>query len=65
MNRKEIITRVLAGLIIVTTLATIITYFVLKSDKPWMAFYFACCGGILDLNFVVSLYLINRNIKEK
>jgi hypothetical protein len=53
------------GLIIVVTVATIITYFVLAADRPWLAFYYACCGGILDLNFLITIFLINKNIKDK
>jgi uncharacterized membrane protein len=64
MSRKKLIIRILIGLIIVVTVASIITYFVLAgSSRPWLAFYFACCGVILDLNFLLSIYLINKNVK--
>ena len=45
MNKKTL-TRVLLGLIAITTVATVIAYFVIKPDRPWMAFYVACCGGV-------------------
>lgn len=63
MNRKTL-TRVLLGLIVITVLATVITYFVMKPDRPWMAFYIACCGGVLVFNFLLSLFLINKNLKK-
>jgi uncharacterized membrane protein len=63
MKRKKLIIWILIGLLIVVTIATIITYFVLATDRPWLAFYFACCGGILDLNFLITLFLINKNFK--
>ena len=62
MNKKTL-TRVLLGLIAITTVATVIAYFVIKPDRPWMAFYVACCGGVLVFNFLISLFLVNKNLK--
>ena len=62
MNKKTL-TRVLTGLIILTVIATVITYFVMKPDRPWMAFYMACCGGVLVFNFLISLFLV-KNLKK-
>ena len=63
MNKKTL-TRVLLGLIAITTVATVIAYFVIKPDRPWMAFYVACCGGGLVFNFLISLFLVNKNLKK-
>ena len=63
MNKKTL-TRVLTGLIILTVIATVITYFVMKPDRPWMASYMACCGGVLVFNFLISLFLVNKNLKK-
>ncbi len=63
MNKKTL-TRVLLGLISITTVATVIAYFVIKPDRPWMAFYVACCGGVLVFNFLISLFLVNKNLKK-
>ena len=63
MNKKTL-TRVLTGLIILTVIATVITYFVMKPDQPWLAFYVACCGGVLVFNFLISLFLVNKNFKK-
>ena len=63
MNKKTL-TRALTGLIILTVIATVITYFVMKQDRPWMAFYMACCGGVLVFNFLISLFLVNKNLKK-
>ncbi|WP_459189323.1 hypothetical protein ACGE0T_04395 [Parabacteroides sp. APC149_11_2_Y6] len=63
MNKKTL-TRVLWGLIVITVIATVITYFVMKPDRPWMAFYVACCGGVLVFNFLISLFLVNKNLKK-
>ena len=63
MNKKTL-TRVLLGLIAITTVATVIAYFVIKPDRPWMAFYVACCGGVLVFNFLISLFLVNKNLTK-
>ena len=63
MNKKTL-TRVLLGLIAITTVAPVIAYFVIKPDRPWMAFYVACCGGVLVFNFLISLFLVNKNLKK-
>ena len=63
MNKKTL-SRVLLGLIAITTVATVIAYFVIKPDRPWMAFYVACCGGVLVFNFLISLFLVNKNLKK-
>ena len=63
MNKKTL-TRVLLGLIAITTVATVIAYFVIKPDRPWIAFYVACCGGVLVFNFLISLFLVNKNLKK-
>lgn len=63
MNKKTL-TRVFFGLIAITIVATVIAYFVIKPDRPWMAFYVACCGGVLVFNFLISLFLVNKNLKK-
>ena len=63
MNKKTL-TRVLLGVFAITTVATVIAYFVIKPDRPWMAFYVACCGGVLVFNFLISLFLVNKNLKK-
>ena len=63
MNKKTL-TCVLLGQIAITTVATVIAYFVIKPDRPWMAFYVACCGGVLVFNFLISLFLVNKNLKK-
>lgn len=63
MNKKTL-SRILIGLSIITAVASVITYFVLERDRPWMAFYLACCGGVLVFNFLISLFLVNKNLKK-
>ena len=63
MNKKTL-THVLLGLSAFTIIATIIAYFVIKEDRPWLAFYVACCGCVLVFNFLISLFLVNKYLKK-
>jgi len=65
MNRRKIIMSVLTGLILIIAIATAVLYFQWNKDRPWMAFYVACCGGVLILNLLFSLFLVNKNFKKK
>lgn len=46
----------------IIAIGSMIMYFVLKPEKPWMAFYVACCGGILIVNLILSMIFIKKNI---
>ena len=63
MKKKKLITRILFIFIIFTAIATGIVYFVYNKEKPLLAFYLACCGGILVLNFFATLFLVRKNFK--
>lgn len=63
MNKKTL-TRVLIGLTVLSVIGFTIAYFVLQGEKPWLAFYVACCGGVLVFNFLISLFLVNKNFKK-
>lgn len=63
MNKKTI-ARVLIGLSAITAVATLIAYLVIRQEKPWLAFYVACCGCVLVFNFLISLFLVNKNFKK-
>jgi hypothetical protein len=55
---------ILVGLTCLTALATVVAYFVLKNERPWMAFYIACCGGILVLNLLATTFFIHKNFRN-
>ncbi|MDL2266297.1 hypothetical protein LJC43_07950 [Parabacteroides sp. OttesenSCG-928-G21] len=65
MNRRKTFTRVLIGLAIIITIATVIAYFVIATEKPWLAFYVACCGGVIVVNLLISLLFVFKNFKNK
>lgn len=62
MNKK-LITRILLALIVLTIFATVILYFVYQNEKPMMAFYLACSGGLFVINFSITLFFIRKNFK--
>ncbi len=63
MNKKTV-TLVLIGLTLITAIGFTIAYFLLRNEKPWMAFFVASCGGVLVFNFLISLFLVNKNFKK-
>lgn len=64
MNRK-LIARVLIVVIVLMALLTVAAYLYYDAaGKPNMALYCALAGGVIDLNFIVALYLVNKNFKD-
>ncbi|MCK9342505.1 MAG: hypothetical protein M0P33_01180 [Massilibacteroides sp.] len=63
MSKKKKIILVLALLAGITILASMVAYFILRGERPWTAFYLICCGGILALNFLFSIFLVYKNFK--
>jgi len=57
--------RILIGCIVAFLLASVGVYFALAPERPWMAFYFACCGGVIALNLLITLFFVNKNVKNK
>lgn len=65
MNKRKIFIYVTGGLAALIAIASVAAYFILKPEKPWMAFFTACCGGILVVNLLFSMFLVNRNFRKK
>jgi len=65
MKKRKIILRVLLILIVIIAIGSTIIYFVYESqNKPWKAFYVACCGGILIVNLIISMIFVYKNIRQ-
>jgi putative flippase GtrA len=64
MNRRKIFTSLFAGLAALAAIVSTIAYFLLRVEKPWMAFFIACCGGLLVINFLFSLFLVRKNFRK-
>jgi zinc transporter ZupT len=62
-KRKKTLLLILAAVAVLLLLATAITCFTLRHEKPWLAFYLACAGGCLIANILLSMVLIHKNIK--
>ncbi|MGL4411247.1 MAG: hypothetical protein ACRCTF_03795 [Bacteroidales bacterium] len=60
MNRKSIILRILYILIAVTIVAAAVCYMVLPT---LMGSYIAMCAVVLVLNFLISIFFVNKNFK--
>lgn len=64
MSRRKKFIIVIAVLAIIIAIATVVAYFLIKPDKPWMAFFIACCGGVLLCNLLLSFILVMKNFKN-
>ena len=63
MKRKIIwILLIIIALIIITA---IITYHIYQPEKPWFAFFIACCAGVLVVNLFASVFFFSKNFKDK
>lgn len=65
MSKRKLILTILAGLAAIVGIATVIAYFIVKPDKPWLAFYIACCGGVIVVNFLISIFFVNKNFRDR
>ncbi|MDR0743978.1 MAG: hypothetical protein LBF05_06455 [Tannerella sp.] len=62
---KKKVVRVLLTVIALILIATIVTYFIFREEREWLAFYIACCGGVLIVNLIISIIFVNKNFKNK
>ena len=62
---KRTIIRILLILIALIIVAAIVTYRFYEPEKPWLAFFIACCAGALVVNLGISIYFVNKNFKDK
>jgi hypothetical protein len=44
-------------------IASAIAYFVIVQDREWLAFYVACCGGVLIVNLIILAVFVYKNFK--
>ncbi|WP_277464740.1 hypothetical protein [Parabacteroides sp. PF5-6] len=64
MSRRKTFITVIITLIALIAIASVVSYFVIAPEKPWKAFFVACCGGVLVVNLLLSLFLVMKNFKK-
>ena len=64
MKGKQLILHIIYVLMAILTIASAIAYLVLVKDREWMAFYVACCGGVLVINLIIIAFFVHKNFKE-
>lgn len=64
MSKKKIIIYVLAVLIGIAALGSVIAYFILQPDKPFLALFVAGMGGIIVVNLGLILFFVNKNLRQ-
>ncbi|MDR0757029.1 MAG: hypothetical protein LBF85_04190 [Tannerella sp.] len=63
MKKKNVMQRIILIMIALIAISAGVSYFILEPEKPWLAFYAACCGGVLIINLVIMLIFIRKNFK--
>ena len=63
--RRTTVIKILLVIIVLITIATVITYYIYAKEKPWVAFYLACCGGVLVVNLILSIIFVSKNFRDK
>ncbi|MDR1380251.1 MAG: hypothetical protein LBJ47_02105 [Tannerella sp.] len=64
MKKKKVL-HVLLFVVVFILITTIVAYFAYKPVNEWLAFYIACCGGVLVVNLVISMIFVNKNFRDK
>ncbi|MDR3250208.1 MAG: hypothetical protein LBT42_00890 [Tannerella sp.] len=64
MKKKRVI-KALSAAVAMIVIATVVAYFMYETEKPWMALYIACCGGVLVVNLIISIIFVNKNLGDK
>lgn len=64
MNRKKVITGILAALTGLAVAGSAMAYFILQPDKPWLALFVAGMGGIIVVNLGLIVFFVNKNLKD-
>jgi len=63
MSKKQIILRIIYVLMAIIAIASVIAYFVIARNREWLAFYVACCGGLLIVNLIIITVFVRKNLK--
>jgi hypothetical protein len=63
MTKKAIIQRIIFIMTALIAVAAGVSYFIFRHEKPWTAFYVACCGGVLIINLIIMLIFVRKNFK--
>ena len=64
MNKRTVILRTLAVLMGLITIGTVVAYFLLRPNREWLAFYVACCGGVLVVNLGQMIFIAANKIQK-
>ena len=62
MKQKIIV--IILILIALIVISAVIAYLIFQNEKPWLAFYIACCAGVLIVNLFIVVIFVNKNLKN-
>jgi drug/metabolite transporter superfamily protein YnfA len=62
-KRRRILQQVIFILMALTGVGCLTVWLVMRHDRPWLAFYVACCGGVMLVNLLLLLIFVRKNVK--
>jgi hypothetical protein len=62
-KKRRILQQVIFTLMALTGAGCLIAWFMMRHDRPWLAFYVACCGGVMLVNLAFLLIFVRKNVK--
>jgi len=63
--KKQRVIKVLTAVMSIIVIGVVTAYFIYRNNKPWLAFFIACCGGVLVVNIIISIIFINKNFRDR
>ncbi|MDR2042238.1 MAG: hypothetical protein LBP98_07985 [Tannerella sp.] len=61
-KRRSILQQVIFILMALTGTGCPAAWFVMRYERPWLAFYIVCCGGVMLVNLLFLLIFVRKNI---
>ncbi|MDR1675483.1 MAG: hypothetical protein LBR86_03310 [Tannerella sp.] len=62
-KKRRILQQVIGTLMALTVAGCLTAWFVMQRERPWLAFYVACCGGVMLVNLLLLLIFVRKNVK--
>jgi hypothetical protein len=63
--KRRLVLRIILIIMAVVVIASTVAYFWFKAQKPWLAFFIACSGGVLLANLIIIGIFVAKNFKDK
>ena len=62
-KKRTILLKIIRTLIALTFAGGLAAWYVMQRERPWAAFYVACCCGVMAVNLIILLIFVRKNVK--